>query len=96
MVGVSIYNTLQKQKINTKSSIETEVVSTEDYVPQVMWTKYFLDNQGYRCEHELQQNNTSRMRLDINGKASSGKRIKHMTGRYFFIKDCVDAGDITM
>ena len=74
----SIYNTSQKQKINTKISTETEVVSTYNCIPQVIWTKYLLDGQGYTCEYELQQDNTSAIRLDINGKVSSGKRTKHM------------------
>ena len=92
----SLYNTSAKQKINTKSSTETEVVSTDDCMPQMMWTKYFLEGQDYVCRHELQQDNTSAMRLEINGKASSGKRTKHMDVRYFFIKDRVDAGDLTI
>ena len=92
----SIYNTSSKQKINTKSSTETEVVSTDDVMPQMLWTKYFLDAQGYTCSHQLQQDNTSAMRLELNGKASSGKRTKHMAVRYFFIKDRVDAGDLTI
>ena len=92
----SLYNTSVKQKINTKSSTETKVVSTDDCMPQMMWTKYFLEGQDYVCRHELQQDNTSAMRLEINGKTSSGKRTKHMAVRYFFIKDHVDAGDLTI
>ena len=64
-------------------------------MPQITWRKYFLDAQGYKCNHELQQDNTSATRLELNGKASSGKRTKHMAVRYFLIKDRVDAGDIT-
>ena len=84
------------KKINTKSSMETEVVSTDDCLPQIMWTKYFLDGQGYSCEPELQHDNTSAMRLEINGKASSGKHTKHMVVQYLFIKDRVDTGGITI
>ena len=57
---------------------------------QIMWTKYLLEAQGYSYKHQLQQNNTSTTRMKINGKASSGKRIKNMAVRYFFIKDRVD------
>ena len=34
------------------------------------------------------------MKLEINGRASSGKRTKHMNTRYFFVKDKVDSGDV--
>ena len=65
-------------------------------MPQMMWTKYFMDAQNYTCTHQLQQDNTSAMQLELNGKASSDKRTKHMAVRYFFMKDRVDAGDLTI
>ncbi len=34
--------------------------------------------------------------LETNGKASSSKRTKHIKVRYFFIKDKVDRGEITI
>ena len=92
----SVYNTSAKQKLNTKSSTETEVVVTDEFMPQIMWRKYFLDAQGYSCNHELQQDNTSAMRLELNGKTSSGKRSKHMAIRYFLIKDRIDAGNLSI
>ena len=36
------------------------------------------------------------MRLELNGKASSGKRTKYMAVRYSFIKDRVDAREINI
>ena len=32
----------QKQKLNTKSSTETEVVGASDYIPWTLWAKRFL------------------------------------------------------
>ena len=90
----SIYSTSQKQKINTKSSTETEVVATDDVLPQVIWTMYFLTHQGYKCEHIVMQDNESAIKLEENGQASSGKRTRHMNVRYFFIKDRIDSGEI--
>ena len=87
------YSSSQKQKINTRSSTETELVATDDMLPQVLWTKYFLDEQDVRAEHVLYQDNTSAQRLEVNGRMSSGKRTKHMNVRYFFIKDRVEARD---
>jgi hypothetical protein len=38
----------------------------------------------------------SAMLLETNGKESSSKRTKHINVRYFFIKDRVGAGEITI
>ena len=36
-----------KQKINTKSSTEAELVGASDFIPHTMWTDWFLKRQGY-------------------------------------------------
>ena len=41
----SIYNSSIKQKMNTRSSMESELVATNDAFPQMLWTKYFLEEQ---------------------------------------------------
>jgi len=89
----SIYSSSQKQKINTRSSTEMELVAVDDMLPQILWSKYFLDEQGVQANHIVYQDNTSAQRLETNGRLSSGKRTKHMNVRYFFIKDKVDNGD---
>jgi hypothetical protein len=40
-------NTSTKQKINTQSSTETELVAADDFMPIILWTAYFLKAQGY-------------------------------------------------
>ena len=75
------YGSSQKQKINTRSSTETELVAVDDMLPQVLWTKYFLDEQGIDAEHIVYQDNTSAQKLEVNGRTSSGKRTKHMNVR---------------
>ena len=37
----------KKQKINTPSSAISELVGVNESSPQVLWTKYFLRNQGF-------------------------------------------------
>ena len=37
-----------KQKLNTKSSTEAEVVGVSDYMPYNIWVVMFLEEQGYR------------------------------------------------
>ena len=76
-----------KQKIATKSSTESELVSADDLMPQIIWTNYFLEHQGYNCKDTiLYQDNRSEILLEKNGRASSGKRTKHINVRYFHKK----------
>jgi hypothetical protein len=80
-----------KQKLNTRSSTESELVGVDDMMPIICWTCYFLLPQGYGIiENLLLQNNKSSILLERNGKASSGKRTRHINIRYFFITNRVN------
>ena len=84
----------QKQKLNTKSSTEAELVGADDVVSHLMWTKHFLEAQGYECKQTiLYQDNTSAMLLEKNGRESSSKRTRHINIHYFYITDKVRNGD---
>jgi hypothetical protein len=90
-----IYGTSKGQKLNTKSSTEAELVGTDDVMPQILWTLYFLEAQGYKIEDNiLYQDNKSSILLETNGRGSSGKRTRHINVRYFFIADRVKSGEI--
>mmetsp|Transcript_13201 Transcript_13201/g.12816 ORF Transcript_13201/g.12816 Transcript_13201/m.12816 type:complete len:160 (-) Transcript_13201:301-780(-) len=85
----------KKQKINTKSSTEYEVIGADNALPQMLWTKYFMEEQGYNIdENMMYQDNMSTMLLEKNGKKSSTKNSKHINVRYFFIKDRIATGDV--
>ena len=43
----SVYSTSVRQKLNTKSSTEAELVGVDDVMPQVIWTRFFLEAKGY-------------------------------------------------
>ena len=84
-----------KQKLNTKSSTEAEVVGASDYLPNTIWAKMFLAEQGYELETNIfAQDNQSAMRLEKNGRASAGQQSRHINIRYFFIKDRVKSEGI--
>jgi hypothetical protein len=86
-----------KQKLNTRSSTETEVVSVDDCIPAICWTRYFMDAQQYYIQENIVfQDNRSSMLLEKNGKASSSKRMKHINIRYFFITDRIKKGELTV
>ncbi len=86
-----------KQKINTKSSTEAELVGVEDSLGYILWACYFMIEQGYDVDPSLlYQDNMSAILLETNGRASSSKRTKHIKVEYFLIKDKVDREDITI
>jgi hypothetical protein len=77
-----------KQKINTKSSTEAELVGASDYLPHTLFTKLFLEAQGHPIPHALfHQDNESAIKMERNGKLSSGNHSRHIDIRYFFITD---------
>ena len=91
--AVSSYS--RKLKLNTRSSTESELVSADMYMPEMLWSLYFLRAQGYEVENvQLFQDNISTQMLEVNGKFSSSRKTKHIRAKFFFIKDRVDAGDI--
>ena len=62
-----IHGKSSKQKINTKSSTETEQVGASDHIPWTLWAKRFLLNQG--CDltrNNLYQDNESAMKMESN------------------------------
>ena len=64
-----------KQKLNTKSSTEAEVVGANDCIPNTLWTQMFLAEQGYQLEENIfAQDNESTMCLEKNGHMSAGQR----------------------
>jgi hypothetical protein len=90
------YSTSKKQKLNTKSSTEAELIGIDDVLPQALWTKYFLEAQGYGTDTLLHQDNQSTIKLSENGKASSGKGTWHINIRYFFITDRIARKEVVI
>ena len=79
----SVFSKATKQKINTTSSTESELVGTFECMVEVLWTNYFLQAQGYNWEDTvIFQDNKSAMLLRKNGTKSSSKRTKHINMRY--------------
>ena len=86
-----------KQKLNTRSSTESELVGVDDLMPAILHTRNFLEAQGYGVsENIIFQDNQSAILLEKNGKASSGKRTKHINIRYFFVTDRIRTGDVSV
>ena len=86
-----------KQKLNTRSSTEAELVAADDTVGQMVWAGLFLKAQQYPLEgNVLHQDNQSAILLESNGRESAGKRSRHLNIRLFFVKDQKDKGNISI
>jgi hypothetical protein len=85
----------RKQKLNTRSSTEAELVGADDAMNLILWTRLFLGEQGYDVlENIVFQDNKSAILLEKNGKRSSSKRTRALNIRYFFITDQVEQGNL--
>ena len=84
-----------RQKLNTKSSTEAELVGVDDVMPLILWTRQFLLAQGLPVRDNIVfQDNMSSMLLEQNGKISSGKRTRHLSIRYYFVTDRINNGEL--
>jgi hypothetical protein len=93
----AMYATSSKQKLATRSSTEGELVGVNDAMPQILWTRYFMEAQGYPIDESIvYQDNQSAMLLEKNGRASSSKRTRHINIRYFFVTDRIANKELTV
>ena len=84
-----------KQKLNTRSSTEAELVGVDDSMAMVIWTRNFLRAQGLEVtDNVVYQDNQSAILLERNGRASSGRRTRHIDIRYYFVTDRIKQGDL--
>jgi hypothetical protein len=82
-----------KQKMNTKSSMEAEIVAVENVFPQALWLLEFCRGLGYEVgPAKLLQDNKSAIILHEKGYSSSEKS-RHIAIKFFFVKDCIERGD---
>ena len=87
----------RKQKLNTRSSTEAELVGVDDFMTPILWTRLFLEEQGVSVKDNiLYQDNKSAILLEKNGKRSSGKRTRALNIRYFFVTDQVEKKNLSI
>ncbi|CAN0404580.1 unnamed protein product [Ectocarpus fasciculatus] len=85
-----------RQKIVTKSSTEAEIVALSDGISHVLWSMEWLGAQGHSVRPVVvYQDNQSVLSLMKSGK-NPGHRTKHMNIRYFFVKNRVELGDVSL
>jgi hypothetical protein len=90
-----VYAKSCKQSIVVKSSTEAELVAASDHAGVYLELKNVLNgllNENVKVV--LMQDNKSSIKLIENGRLSSSERTKHISIRYFWLKERVDSGDI--
>ena len=85
-----------KQKMNTRSSTETEHVGTSEYLPKPIYFELFMGAQGYKPKTTLAKDNESEIRMLVNGKKSCTSNSKHVAIKYFWCTDRIKNGNITV
>jgi hypothetical protein len=66
-------------------------------MPLILWTRYFLEAQGYGVkENKVFQDNQSAMLLEKHGRRSSSRRTRHINIRYFFVTDRIQSKELTV
>ena len=84
-----------KQKNNSRSSTESELNGTDDKISKIISVKKFIEHQDFKVKLNLiYQDNTSTMKLQKNGKLSSGKRTRHFDIKLFYITDLINRGEV--
>jgi len=91
-----IYVKSTKQKLNTRSSTEAELVAISDGLSPAIGHANFLEQQGYKRQPViLYQDNQSTMKLVLKGKSTSDS-TRHIGLRFFFVHDKVTNGEVKM
>ncbi len=68
-----------KQKLNTRSTTESEIVGVSDYFPYTIWEVNFMEAQGYKLKKNLvHQDNESAIRIEKNGRNSCTGNSRHV------------------
>ncbi len=66
-----------------------------DAIPDIIWSKYFIEGQGYIVTSNiLYQDNQLCILLATNRQMSSSRFTKHIQHRYFLANDLVDLGEL--
>lgn len=75
MGGGVLYGLSIRQKLNTRSSTEAKLAATDDFMPQILWTSYFLEAQGYEVkDNVIHQDNQSAI-LHLHGQTTGLRRL---------------------
>jgi hypothetical protein len=93
--GSVLYSSsIHHQKLNTQRSTEAELVAVNNMMSMVLWTRMFLEEQGYYKvgNNIVYQDNESAILVEKNGQRSSSKRTRHLE-IWYFLSLTMSSGD---
>ena len=96
-----------KQKLVTKSLMEAKFLGVDDSMMFIMWAQFFFQEQTKDIpdtsklkdlgnNNIIEQDNTSAIQLEQNGKESSTKQTCHINIRYFNVTDKVNNDEVSI
>lgn len=96
-LGTGVFYTKSTtQKINTTSSCESELVALSKGLQQSLWTRSFLQNQGFKLPPiTVYQDNQSTIKLVERGRPGS-EQTRHIDIGHFWIRDLIKRNLITI
>ena len=84
-----------KQKMNTRSSTECELVGTSEGLPKNIYFEMFMEEQGYKLTNNvLAKDNESEIKILKNGRDSCTSNMKHVAIKQFWSTDRIKNGNI--
>jgi hypothetical protein len=93
-----VYVSSTKQRINTKSSTESELVALSDKASMIIWTRsiveWLLSDQTVPPARVLEDNEATIRLIELGRPAS--ERTRHINIRHFFMSDRVKSGEIVL
>ena len=69
-------------------------MAVDDCMSLILWTRYFLEAQGYGVDDAIIYQDKSAILLEQNGRASSTRRTRHLNIRYFFVSDRIKKDEV--
>ena len=76
----------KKQRLNSNSSCEAELIGAGEYLKQIIWARNFMIAQGYEMKPTIIfQDNESTIKLIKYGRRSSSSKTRHIDNKYFYI-----------
>ena len=77
-----------KQKKNARNSTESELISIDEVLSKMLQL-FFCRNKVIMQKNLLLHDNQTSMKVEMNGKTSSGKRIKFFNIKHFYNTDLI-------
>ena len=86
-----------KQKVSSRRSTGEELITVDDKIIKVMWTKRFTEAQGFKVILNIVlQGNTRTIKLEKNEKLNSGNRTRHLDIHLFQVTYLISRKGVTI